>query len=112
MPMAQFEARMSAEPGRVVVALAGECDISSRDELASVLQAAVNRAKVVFIDMAALTFIDSIGVHGLVNAHHAATRAGGRLYVINASGAVATVLDVTGVGALLSPPLDGAGPNA
>lgn len=107
MPMAQFEARISPGPDRVVVALAGECDLSGREELAAVLLKAVTSAKVVVVDLAGLTFIDSSGVHGLVDGHHAAQRAGARLYVINARGAVATVLDITGIGALLSPPLDG-----
>jgi anti-sigma B factor antagonist len=107
MPMAHFEARTSAEPGGVVVALTGECDLSGRDELTSVLLAAVSADRVVFVDMAGLTFIDSSGVHGLVTAHHAARQAGGRLYVVNAGGTVAAVLDVTGIGALLSPPAEG-----
>jgi anti-sigma B factor antagonist len=102
--MAHFEARTSAEPGRVVVALAGECDLAGREELASVLLAAVDSAELVVVDVAGLTFMDSSGVHGLVTAHHAAKQAGRRLYVVNAVGAVAAVLELTGIRALLSPP--------
>jgi anti-sigma B factor antagonist len=111
MPMAHFETKTSAEPGRVVVALAGECDLAGREQLADALHAAVNSAPVVFVDLAGLTFIDSSGVHGLVTAHHAARRSGGRLYVVNAGGPVATVLDLTGIGELLSPPPDGNDPT-
>jgi anti-anti-sigma factor len=104
--MAHFEATTSVEPGRVVVALTGECDLAGRDELAAVLLAAVDSAPAVFVDMAGLTFIDSSGLHAVISAHHAARRAGGRLFVVNAGGRVATLLDLTGVAHLLSPPAD------
>jgi anti-anti-sigma factor len=102
--MARFEATTSDEAGRVRVTLAGECDLAVRDELTATLLAAVGRAPVVVVDLAALDFLDSSGVHGLVTAHQAARDAGSRLFVVNPSGAVATVLELTGVGALLSPP--------
>jgi anti-sigma B factor antagonist len=59
------------------------------------------------VDLGEVTFLDSSGVHALVTAHHAALARGGRLSVVNAGGVVAHVLDLTGVGGLLSPP-DGA----
>src|SRR4051812_23482334 len=99
--MAQFEVQTSAEGDRVVVALAGECDVAARDELTAALNAAVTSAEVVLVDVAELRFLDSSGVHGLVKAYHAATERGGRLYVDNARGVVAQVLDLTGVGELL-----------
>jgi len=102
-----FEVRTSTEPGRVVVALTGECDLSAREELTSALLAAVGMAPVVVVDVAGLRFLDSTGVHGLVTAHHAAQRDGGRLYLINAAGTVASVLEVTGLDDLLRPPPDG-----
>jgi anti-sigma B factor antagonist len=108
--MASFEATTSTQPGRVVVALAGECDLSVRDEFESVLLTAVDGAPVVVVDLARLDFLDSSGLHGLITAHHAALARGGRVSVVNASGVVADVLDVTGVGALLGPPADGGGP--
>jgi anti-sigma B factor antagonist len=108
--MARFEAKTSGEPGRAVVALIGECDLTSKDELASALLAAVEREPLVVVDLGALTFLDSTGLYGLVAAHRAATQYGGRLYVINASGAVANVLNITGVGELLRQPADGSDP--
>lgn len=104
--MAQFEARTSAEAGGVVVALIGECDLAVRDELAATLHAAVTSSPVVTVDLAGLTFLDSSGVHGLVTAHHTARELGRHLYVINPSGMVATVLDITGVSDLLRPAAD------
>src|SRR5690349_3694394 len=104
VPMARFEATTSApEPGRLVVRLAGECDLQARERLESTLLAAVGTAPTVVVDAAELEFLDSTGVNGLVVAHHAAQERGGRLYLVGAQGVVAEVLDVTGVGALLSP---------
>lgn len=107
--MARFSASTSDEPGCVRVALAGDCDLAVRDELTAALLAAVSRADTVVVDLAAVGFLDSSGVHGLVAAHHAARGRGGRLYVENPAGSVATVLDVTGVAALLSRNGDGQG---
>ncbi|MCM0677834.1 STAS domain-containing protein [Micromonospora phytophila] len=109
--MANFETRTSNEDGRTVVRLAGECDLAARDELTSVLMAAVAGANIVVVDMGGLTFLDSTGIHGLVTAHHAARRAGGRLYLVNATGMVANVLDITGVGELLRAPADDGAPS-
>jgi anti-anti-sigma factor len=106
--MAQFEARTSAEAGRVVVELAGDCDLAARDELTSILVTAAGRATVVLVDLAEVRFLDSSGLHALIAGHHAAIEQGGRLYVVNATGVVDRVLDLTGVGDLLRPPIDGA----
>jgi anti-sigma B factor antagonist len=106
--MAQFEARTATEAGRAVVALAGDCDLEVRDELTSVLLAAVGSALTVFVDLTEVRFLDSSGLHALIAGHHAAVERGGRLCVVNATGVVARVLELTGVGELLRPPVDGA----
>ncbi|PWR09827.1 anti-sigma factor antagonist [Micromonospora acroterricola] len=102
--MAHFEARTSTAPGRIVVALAGECDLAFRDELTTVLSEAVRSAPVVVVDVGGLRFLNSTGLHSLVAAHQVARAAGRRLYAVNASGPVAAVLELTGVGDLLRPP--------
>ncbi|KAB1934488.1 STAS domain-containing protein [Micromonospora sp. ALFpr18c] len=104
--MPHFEARTSTAPGRIVVTLIGECDLAARDELTTVLASAVRGAPVVVVDVGGLRFLDSTGLHTLVTAHRAARADGRRLYAVNAAGAVATLLDITGVGDLLSPPAD------
>ncbi len=101
--MARFAATTSEEPGRVRVTLAGDCDLAVRDEMGATLLAAVGRADIVVVDLAEVDFLDSSGVHGLVAAHRAARDRGGHLYVENPTGSVAMVLELTGVGALLSP---------
>lgn len=105
--MANFEARTSAEPGRITVTLAGECDLSTREHLTAILLDALEWAPAVFVDLARLTFLDSSGVHSLVTAHHAASRRDVRVYVVNATGPVALVLELTGLDVLLRAPVDG-----
>ena len=105
--VARFSATTTEEPGCVRVALAGDCDLAVRDEMSAALLAAVRDAELVIVDLAAVGFLDSSGLHGLVAAHHEARGRGGRLYVENPTGSVAAVLDLTGVSALLSP--DGRG---
>ncbi|GAB7044324.1 MULTISPECIES: STAS domain-containing protein [Catenuloplanes] len=104
-----FAARSSGGPTRTVVTLDGECDLAVREELTAALLAAVAAARTVVVDLTHVTFIDSTGVHGLVTAYHAARAGGGQLYVANAHGPVATVLDLTGVGELLAEPAAGSG---
>jgi anti-sigma B factor antagonist len=102
--MANFAANTSDRPGHVRVALAGDCDLAVRDQLSEALLAAVSRCDTVIVDLAAVEFLDSSGLHGLVAAHRAAVERGGHLYVENPAGSVAAVLDLTGVAGLLSPP--------
>jgi len=111
--MAMFDVRSTAESDRVVVALSGECDLSVRDHVTKELLAALGRSSVVVVDLTSLVFMDSSGVHALVAAHHAAERDGRRLYVVNAVGVVAELLDLTGIAELLRPPsVDGAAPSS
>jgi anti-anti-sigma factor len=104
--MVDFDVRTSAGRGRVTVALAGECDLSVRDDLTDALLAAVAGSPVVAVDLGALTFLDSSGIHGLVTAYQLAQRSGVQLYVLNAPGVVADLLDLTGMAELLSAPPD------
>jgi anti-anti-sigma factor len=110
--MGRFEARTSAEPDRLVVSLAGECDLAVRDELTSALLAAVGSAETVVVDLSELAFLDSSGLHGLIMAYHAAERSRRRLYVVNPAGPVAALLAVTGIADLLSPPAGDGGHHA
>ncbi len=104
----RFDLTTAEESGRIRVSLAGECDLAVSDRLTEVLLDAVRRSPLVVVDLAALEFLDSSGMHGLVTAHRAAKERGGRLHAVNQAGNVALVLDLTGVGALLSPPRPGA----
>lgn len=101
--MARFEAVTSVEGRKAAVALSGECDLSAREECTTALMTAVDAAPTVVVDLGGVTFLDSSGVHALVTAYRAAQDRGGRLSVVGAGGMVAHVLEITGVGGLLSP---------
>jgi anti-anti-sigma factor len=102
--MARFEATTSCEPDRIVVSLVGECDLSVRDEMTTALLDAVERSSVVAVDLGDLDFLDSSGLHGLVTAYNGACERGAQLYVVNARGVVAHLLELTGIGELLAAP--------
>jgi anti-sigma B factor antagonist len=78
--------------------------MAARDELTSALRTAIDTSHVVVIDVGGLVFLDSSGLHGLITAYHAARDAGRQLFLVNAGGVVADVLEMTGVDHLLSPP--------
>ncbi|MBM2621335.1 STAS domain-containing protein [Actinoplanes sp. LDG1-06] len=101
--MGRFEAKTDEHAGHVRVTLAGDCDLAVRDQLHTVLADALGSSPVVVVDLGAVEFLDSSGVHALIVAHHAARARGGRVTVVNATGAVASVLDITGVAELLGP---------
>ncbi|MDY7084434.1 MAG: STAS domain-containing protein [Actinomycetota bacterium] len=107
-----FEARTDEQAGCVRVTLAGECDLAVRDQLHTILEGAVHASPLVIVDLAAVDFLDSSGVHGLIVAHHEALARGGRVTVVNPTGAVASVLDITGVAELLGPQAAASGDQA
>lgn len=89
--------------GRLVVRVGGECDMSSSADLAEALATALESAQRIEVDLGELRFLDSSGIHVLVTAYHGAQSRGAALYVTQAAGVVAAVLELTGVGTLLAP---------
>jgi anti-sigma B factor antagonist len=102
MAAPDFEATIAWDGDRAIVALSGECDVTVRHEFAAVLAEAVSSSQVVVVDLSGLAFLDSSGINELVSAYRTARDARVGLYARNATGMVATVLEVTGVGELLS----------
>ncbi|BBH70787.1 hypothetical protein ACTI_74720 [Actinoplanes sp. OR16] len=102
--MSDFWINASRETGRIVVSVAGECDLRHRDEMTTALREAVRDAPEVVVDLGAVRFLDSSGLHALVSASQAARRRDGIVYVVNATGTVAMVLEMTGVLRMLRPP--------
>jgi anti-sigma B factor antagonist len=101
-----FEVRTVTTPDAIVVSVAGECDLLHRDELTAVLQQAVRAGATVVVDLAEVQYLDSSGLYALVAARQAARERAGHVYVVNATGTVATVLELTGVMKILQPPTD------
>jgi anti-anti-sigma factor len=83
------------EPEATVVTVAGEVDLLSAPRLAGVLDGlARTNARDIAIDLTQTTFIDSSGVHALLQAHEHAT---GHVAVICGQGPVLRTLDLLGL---------------
>ena len=83
------------------VHLTGELDLSTAPELERTLQQAQARAPVVVLDLRELTFIDSFGLHVIVNAKARAKRAGGRSIVVRGARQLDRLMTATGLCKLL-----------
>src|SRR3954467_13800417 len=94
---------------RLLVACAGELDLTTAPELEQLLVTSAPYGELE-IDLAALDFIDSSGLRLLLSERERMGQEGGRLRVIGARGAVANVFAVSGLDAELHPRLPGSPP--
>jgi anti-sigma B factor antagonist len=78
------------------VHVAGELDLVTSPELDEVLQGAQDSARLVVLDLRALTFIDSSAVHVILHAAGRGRRTGGRLMLVRGPSQVDLVLTLTG----------------
>lgn len=90
------------DPRGVVVAVAGEVDMSVHEQLLDSLRTAVEVADVgtvrkVVVDLSQTSFLDSVGIRVLIQGRRAADLLGIEYFVAGAEGMVARVLDITGV---------------
>ena len=84
--------------GCTVLAVSGEVDISSSPALRSALEAAFEAGgHELWIDLCDTTFMDSSGLHALVEMQRLAEALRGQLTIICPPGNVRRVLDLTGV---------------
>jgi anti-anti-sigma factor len=96
---------------QVVLVASGEIDAATAPALAeagTVLLA--EEATALVIDFSEVTFCDSAGLRVLLKLHDAAGVSGGSLRVRGATGLVARVFEVTGLGALFSTAPSGEAP--
>jgi anti-sigma B factor antagonist len=78
------------------IALRGDLDAESAPDLQARIDAFVaQRASLVIVDLADVSFLDSSGLRALVHGARALESTGGRLLIEGASGAVARVLELT-----------------
>lgn len=88
------------EPAGTVVAVTGELDLLSAPQLRTALEALLPAsARHIAIDLTHATFMDSAGVHAVLDA---SDRAGGHLAVICAKGPVRQVIDLVGLTEVLN----------
>ena len=88
------------EPTGTVVAVTGELDLLSAPQLRTALDALLPAStRHVAIDLTQATFMDSAGVHAVLDASH---RAGGHLAVICPKGPVRQVIELLGLTEMLN----------
>jgi anti-anti-sigma factor len=90
------------------VVMVGRLDISGADVVALPLATLAGSKSDLFVDMAGVTFVASIGLRHLVSAAKAVARRGGRLVLLNPNEAVAEVITTSGLTDLLLIERDGA----
>ncbi|GAA0448417.1 anti-sigma factor antagonist [Paractinoplanes deccanensis] len=88
----------------VRVALTGELDLASSDDVRSCLEEALaeTRPARLLVDMDGVAFCDSTGIEALILARQAAVAQGTRLELVNVHGIARTTLEITGVLRLFS----------
>lgn len=83
--------------GHTTIELAGEIDISAVAHLQDLLDQAIDTARTVTVDVAAVQFIDSAVIGALIKAHNTAAARDCRFTIANPGAWVRHVLQVTGV---------------
>lgn len=95
---ARLSLRTVARAGRVTVFLAGELDLGSRALLDDVLrELASDSTRAIVLDLSAVSFMDSTGLHGILAAKAACAENDCQFLVARASSPVQRLLEVTGV---------------
>jgi anti-sigma B factor antagonist len=83
---------------RTVLTVSGEIDLDSVTELADVVETALaDGAAELWIDLSATDFLDSAGLHLLLDTRRRAAELGRRLAVVCPAGTVRRVFEVAGV---------------
>lgn len=99
----RLELTRAEEGGVQVIALAGELDIDSVDELEAALAGASESGRPrVCLDMSQLAFIDSTGLAAVIRAHLTVVEGGGSFAVVAVPGTVRRTLETTGLLEMLS----------
>jgi anti-sigma B factor antagonist len=83
------------------VTMVGRLDISGAEVVALPLATLSGSKSALFVDMAGVTFIASIGLRHLVSAAKAVGRRGGRLILLNSTAVVTEIITTSGLAGLL-----------
>jgi anti-anti-sigma factor len=91
----ELEVAVVREGGATVVAVSGELDAASAPELVGPLEEAQRTAEALVLDLTGCEFVDSTGLHAIIDARAAVEARGGRFALCcSADGAVARVMEV------------------
>ena len=88
---------VSTENSVTWVAVEGELDLSTVDGLRTVLTEECREGRYVWLDLAKLSFMDSTGIHLLLEMDAHARSNGHTFFIVRPSRQVQRVLDVSGV---------------
>ncbi|MBX5440764.1 MAG: STAS domain-containing protein [Solirubrobacteraceae bacterium] len=92
---AEIQVTVTHVDGATVVAVDGELDAASTPALSGPLSAAVAEGGAVVLDLSSVGFVDSTGLHAIIDARSEADERGGRLELCcEADGPVARVIEV------------------
>ncbi|MCX4472482.1 Anti-sigma-B factor antagonist [Micromonospora sp. MW-13] len=97
IPIPTWQHHVRVEHDRSVLTLSGEIDVNAAARLLDLLTATINTAELVEVDVHAVEFIDSTVISALITARNTATAVGRRLVLVNATGRVRRILQITGV---------------
>lgn len=78
------------------IGISGELDSISAPELVAALQRVLGAVRLVVLDLGGLTFMDSAGIHAIVDASVAATARGDKLVVAGATPAIRSAFSASG----------------
>ena len=92
-----FQILVTEVDGTAVVHVAGEIDLGVRAELARMLAQACAGGRDVVVDLSRTTFMDSAGLHALVEARRSQIAAGWNLVLRNPSASVRGILTMAGL---------------
>lgn len=104
--MTELSISVTAQPAGndycTIVSVAGEADVTT-GQLGDVLTEEVDgKPRLLLIEMAALQFLDSSALRTITQAHQRLQRDGGLLALVHPVGAVARVLQLTGLDQMMS----------
>lgn len=92
---------MDERPSGIVVTVAGVVDASTLSEVSSVLTDAQRDGRTVYVDLSAVTFMDSRGLGALIAANERAREGAAAIRLHAPSDAVRRLLNISGVTAVL-----------
>jgi anti-anti-sigma factor len=88
---------------RTVLGVSGEIDLSTATMLRAAIESALDRApRELWIDLSEIEFMDSTGLHALLDARRHAVTHNCRLAVVCPAGSVRRLLEITGVDAAMT----------
>jgi anti-sigma B factor antagonist len=83
--------------GGVIIAVAGEVDLLTADQLTEALATEVARQALVVVDLTAVSFLSSSGLAALALAHRAAVEAGHVLRIVAGNRVTLRPIQITGL---------------